>query len=1153
MRPLAVLALLCLAAPLVAAPMVPTPVATAGMTDAPPAIDGAIDDACWSRSAAILRGFVETDASRLAGPRTQAWVCRDAERLYVAARCEEPSVRSLRADARDRDDPVWRDDCVELFIDANHDRQSFHHVIVNAIGTIYDDTTPGDASWNADVQAAARVGEEEWTVELSIALADLGGAPAPGGIWGFNIGRERHTTGGTELSVWSPTYGKFLVPERFGELLFAEQPGGFAWRLTDRPGFGPCELMLFGARGAAPKCTLTREWPAELERAWETPEPTVAPAPDAETPAAGLAHAWTARYRLVDGSEVGLVIEQAEGDCLVFRQAIPISISPEPGTALLAKQTLALESRVAGSPELDEELHELVADANAAIAEFVQGNLAREEPMPPQEWSGASATQQGLLARVAGLAYVVWTQSPLLGLDREQMPPTLQPDATIRLVACGNEVESGDLIITNLSEEPFEGRVTMGDLRLAGGEAVEATEEQSLLTNGDFSEDADADGVPDGWHVTGRDGSWGLEEQADGSTALVLSGQGQTTVVLRQRVDLEAGTRYTLIAEMSAQDLPGGSGFTHIINQGWTWSKSLSPLTPRSARDQYMVSFEAPESPLHQVILRLASAAGGTIRYHSVRLVEGGVEEVAFEPTCVTFHQAEYQELRVGRTVADPLPEMNEARVIRVAPGESRQIWLNLDTSALPPGDYVGSIRLQPFDREQPRKAVPLRLTVLPVRLPELMPIAVFNWDYARNERYVQDLVAHHNNTFLMNTYPRLEFDEEGNPRTEPDWSGYDRLLQVKLRHARERGGIVLFSYGIVRDFHRRYHERYGWELMSEPWRKAFRTWLLEFDRHMREDMGMDYDEYAVQLWDEATGHNAEMTAQAGGFVREVVPEMRLCMDGAQNPDEVRMLDPVIDLWIPHQSALYHRDWSEEVRQLYAEIAERGEPVWTYTCSTNMKSLDPLDYYRLKEWRVWDLGVQGSCFWAYNSWRGDPWDDFDGEIADCGTIYDGPGEPVTSRRWEATRDGREDYKALHLLREAGHEELADELVDEALADPSDLAAFEDVRSRLMDAVAAHCGSDPPELTAGPEFARADGALAVSWTTDRPTEGLLHYRVPGDARWRSRHFAAGEAHEASISDLPALRDVEWYLIWWDERGATGGDTSGLCREGWAATR
>jgi hypothetical protein len=702
----------------------------------------------------------------------------------------------------------------------------------------------------------------------------------------------------------------------------------------------------------------------------------------------------------------------------------------------------------------------------------------------------------------------------------------------------------------------------MGDLRLAGGEAASA-DARNLLTNGDFSADADANNVPDGWSPSSRQGSWVLEEQPDGSNAFALSGDGETSVVFRQDVDLEPGTVYTLIGEMSAQDLPGATGHLHVINRGWTWSRTLTPLGPHSGPQRYATSFTAPEAEGFQVVLRHAGASGGTIRYHDLRLVEGGVEEVTFAQEAITFHQAEYQDLQIGRTVCDPLPEMNEARVIRVAPGETRQVFLNVDTSALPPGEYSASLLLRPFDRELPQKSIPLRLEVLPVRLPDLMPIATFNWDYARNERYVEDLVAHHTNSFLLSTGPRMGFDAEGNVTSEADWSSYDPMLQVKLRHAREKGGIIVFSYGIVRDFDRQMRSRHGWEFMSEPWQNAFRTWVAEFERHMREDIGMSHNEYSVQIWDEATHTNAELSLQGGLLIREVAPEMSLCMDGAQNPDEVRMLDPVVDLWIPHQSALYTREWSEELREVYRKIAAAGKPVWTYTCSTHMKSLSPLDYYRLKEWRVWDLGVSGSCYWAYNSWRGDPWDDFDGTIADCGSIYDGPDRPITSRRWEATRDGREDYKAMHLLREVARiqgaetaarvEALIDSLVAEVLATPQDLAVFERARARLLDVLVAHCGEGAPGLSAAPEFTWTGEALRVRWEADAMTEGLLRYRIPGDARWREIRFKEAGAHEATVTDLPPMRDVEWYLLWWDHRGATGAELSGLRTDGWAATR
>ncbi len=1160
MRRFALITLIALlSASICAAQRVPTPAATAGMTDTPPTIDGVLDDPAW-KSATLLRDFVELDASRRYTPTTEALVTWDADYLFVGIRCEEPNMHSIRARMTERDQAVWRDDCVELFIDTNLDRTSYYHFAVNAIATVFDEERPGSAEWDADVTVAAVRGEDEWTVEIAIPLADLGGAE-PGDRWGFNVTRSRTTAGlRAELSAWSPTYGRFLVPERFGELLLAEEPGDFRWEFVDQPIFGPCALALHSARDAAPTIDLLHDWPAGVSRDWEMPQPTVTAAEDAA--GEGLAHSWRGGYRIVDGGERALVVEQRDGDELLFRQALPLSINPTPQLPLLVRETSGLERRLDDLPDLETELAQLVTDAQAALTEFIQENLQREEQMTQAEWATLSASQGALLTRISGLSCVVWTQSPLLDVERHGPPPGLQPDPTIRIVACGNEIESGVINITNLAEGLFEGRLTMGDLRLTSGEGVDADAE-NLLRNGDFAAGADDNSVPAGWMATGGNGSWALEEQDDGSTAFVLSGTGQTGLVFRQNVDLEQGTTYTLLAEMSAQDLPAGSGHTHVINHGWTWSRSISPLTPHSGRQRYTTSFSVAESGRYQVVLRLSSDAGGTIRYHDVRLVEGGIEQVTFAQDCISFFQAEYQDLRVGRTVADPLPEMNEARVVHVAPGETRQVFLNVDTSALPPGDYTASILLRPFDRELPRKSIPLRLTVLPVRLPDLMPIATYNWDYARNERYVEDLVAHHTNSFLLDTHPRMNFDAEGNVTSEADWSSFDRLAHVKLEAARENGGIILFAYGIVRDFERRMHSQHGWEFMSEPWKRAFRTWVEEFDRHMREDLGMDYEEYAVQIWDEATGHDAELSLQGGLFIREIVPEMRLCMDGAQNPDEIRMLDPVVDLWIPHQSALYTRDWAEEAREVYAEIAARGIPVWTYTCATHMKSLCPLDYYRLKEWRVWDLGVSGSCFWAYNSWREDPWDDFDGTIADCGTVYDGPDRPITSRRWEATRDGREDYKMMHLLREVARmqgaeaadrvEALIDSLVAEVLAAPEDISVFERARARLLDVLVAHCGEGAPDLEAAPKFTWTGDALRLNWAANAMTEGLLCYRVPGEDRWRKVRFESADEHEVTLSDLPPLRNVEWYLLWWDHRGATGADLSGLRTDGWIRTR
>ncbi len=1142
-----VLLLLIVAAAASAAPLAPTTAATAGRTSRPPTIDGVLDETCWQpATSAVLTGFVKPDMTAAANVETVAHLCYDDRALYLGIVCHEPEIDKIRQFCTRRDEAVWRDDCIEVFLDTNRDRTTFSQIIVNARGTLYDARTPGDSSWNAEISAVAVVGEGRWTVELAIPFADLETVPAEGDVWGFNIGRER-CPGQERLSIWSPTYGKFLEPDRFGDLTFSATPSNVSWRPVAPPAFGPGGIAMQCNRSQEPALRIIDDWPAELPRDWEMPPAAVAATGPAQAVFGPGGRAWTATYRLVDGSEVALVIEQKADELTLFRQALPICLEPAPQTAHLAAHLLALAPRAEGTDPFSAEIRQMLGTARRNLDDFVQGNLARSDPMPAQEWRAAAAVQTKLAREIAGLAYVVWSKSPLEGVERREMPPALRPDPTLDLTAFGNEKEAGTFLVTNLSGSALEGRLTVSPLSLIASDRLETQPSGGIVVNGDFSADDNGDGLPDGWRRTGGDAGAGLEIDAEGRRAFVMRAApgAAGSCVFRQRVPLTPGKAYTFVADVATENLPADAGSAHVINNGWTWSSSLAAGTA-TRRRSLVASFTAPAAESFEVVLRLDTPSGGALKVYSVSLTEGSQAGRRFDADCIALHDVLYQELAGGKTVADPLPLMNEARSFAIPPGETREFWLSLDTQSLPPGRYTAAVTVAPFARDLAARTVPLQIQVLPVRLPDHLPIAAFNWDYARNEHYVADLADHLTNSFLIDTSCRANFDADGELQGPVDWSGYDKMLQVKLRYARRCGGIVLFSYGIIRDFHTKYSARHGWEFMSEPWQKAFGTWVREFDRHLRDDIGMDYSEYAVQLWDEATEQNAELTLQAGLYLRSLAPEMRTCMDGAQSVAEVRALDPVIDLWIPHQTTLYSSAEREELRALYRELGARGEPVWTYTCSTFMKALDPLDYYRLKEWRVWDLGLEGTCYWAYNSWRGDPWNDFDGEIADCGAIYDGPDRPITSRRWEQTREGREDYMLLHMLGQSTEkldepvardvEEFITNLVTDVLDNPRDTAGFAARRQSLCAAVAWSREADRPKLTSAPALEQGEEGLSCTWATDRPAAGRLLYRVPGDAEWTVVDVPADTEHEVRLGAVPAKRAVEWYLLYWSESGA-----------------
>jgi len=131
------------------------------------------------------------------------------------------------------------------FLDVHGERKESFHFIVNAANAQYDSRiTPGgegdvdDSAWNAEWQSATRIGDKEWTAEIRIPYAPLGGRPPTDGTrWLVNFARNRAPLPG-ELSTWSFSaekgFGNFaaLVAASFG-------PGGagkmFAGMVAPKP------------------------------------------------------------------------------------------------------------------------------------------------------------------------------------------------------------------------------------------------------------------------------------------------------------------------------------------------------------------------------------------------------------------------------------------------------------------------------------------------------------------------------------------------------------------------------------------------------------------------------------------------------------------------------------------------------------------------------------------------------------------------------------------------------------------------------------------------------------------------------------------------------------------------------------------------------
>ncbi|MBT4822346.1 MAG: carbohydrate-binding family 9-like protein, partial [Lentisphaerae bacterium] len=182
-------------------------------------------------TAAFFGPFLRLDGLSLPDAATSARVCRTAEALRLKVDCAEPRMDRVKSAVRARDADVWKDDCVEVFV--QRPGQEYLHFVVNPAGAQFDERGR-DASWDAKWRAEAERGEDRWSVQLEFSWAVFGGPPRDGETWGLNIARSR--TPEHELSTWSPTGSGFHVPERFGKIVFsrAPYPTNVRWQLIGR-------------------------------------------------------------------------------------------------------------------------------------------------------------------------------------------------------------------------------------------------------------------------------------------------------------------------------------------------------------------------------------------------------------------------------------------------------------------------------------------------------------------------------------------------------------------------------------------------------------------------------------------------------------------------------------------------------------------------------------------------------------------------------------------------------------------------------------------------------------------------------------------------------------------------------------------------------
>lgn len=201
-------------------------------------IDGVLNELAWS-AAPEIGEFKDNSSGEPAPVRTLAKVLWDVDFLYFAFRSWDENIT---ATLDQRDDHLWTEEVVEVFIKPDENHPNYLEFEVNPLGAMidiylidirkaipYKSYNAAGLEWAIQVDGTVdgEPGDKSWTCEMAIPIAEFVTAanlpPKAGDRWKANLYRVDQLPRRAGWA-WSPTLkADFHVPAMFGELVFSEK------------------------------------------------------------------------------------------------------------------------------------------------------------------------------------------------------------------------------------------------------------------------------------------------------------------------------------------------------------------------------------------------------------------------------------------------------------------------------------------------------------------------------------------------------------------------------------------------------------------------------------------------------------------------------------------------------------------------------------------------------------------------------------------------------------------------------------------------------------------------------------------------------------------------------------------------------------------
>ncbi len=366
-----------------------------------------------------------------------------------------------------------------------------------------------------------------------------------------------------------------------------------------------------------------------------------------------------------------------------------------------------------------------------------------------------------------------------------------------------------------------------------------------------------------------------------------------------------------------------------------------------------------------------------------------------------------------------PLQKDESGRLIMTVPaGMTCQVWI----SCRPAGAVRGMIRgnLEFLGKHGALHVqAPVTVRVFDLDLPKHHALHLGGWDYTDGYSYGVTPRNLASLLHLLKAYgvdspwaqrsvmPYGTFDARGNYRTAPDTSRFDLWLR---RWPNAQRYMVFAAVG---------NAIAGTSVDDPRFARKVGEWIHFWAAYFKKK-GKQTSQLYLLLVDEPHAHHQDrIIAKWAAAIRAAEPKVNIWEDPTYR--DPRKATPALfqaaDVLCPNRPMMLQA--GAFFRNFYSRLRTSGKRLDFYSCSGPARLLDPYAYYRLQAWTCFEMGAEGTFFWAFgDNGNGNSWNEYLNSRTSYTPLFLAPDGATPGKHLEAIRESLEDFDYLAMLRRA---------------------------------------------------------------------------------------------------------------------------------------